>query len=396
MIEFNCQGCNHIFRIRDDVSGRKIKCQVCGQVNIVPGEKNNMKINCQKCNHEIIVRKDQTGKNIICSYCGETQDNPPANTAVDVKADTEKNIPVEDTAVKSNISEAENSAPDLPLLEKLTEGKPVVIKSASAAEQNYEKHLQNMLLKYIVGIAAVVLFVVCMILLFLLNKAEIKDSVRSAELANKQAVEDLQKDLAVLNEKISNLQKNFDGLKAANEIILKDNISMQEKLASLNKDMDGLQTKRTQPETITPVETRAQIVPETITAPSETFEVQSSTQSDGRTVDKIDYPFVNDPQIIGTWKSVDLVNTPDDFFPNQKKFLGELSFKELNAQPKGEVTGDPSYKWTKGLIINTRNKTAAKYIVKRINGSTYLFFEWKSGDYFIRHMTPKWYVLKKS
>lgn len=396
MIEFNCQGCNHVFRVRDDISGRKIKCQACGQVNIVPGEKNNLKFNCQKCNHEIIIRKDQTGKSVSCSYCGEVQNIPQGNTVTPVKTDTEKNTSDEDTGGKSNISDAENPAPDLSLLEKLTEGKPVVIKSASATEQNMEKNIQNILSKYIVGIAAAVLFVVCVLLLMLLNKAEIKDSVRSAELANKQAVEDFQKELAVLNEKISNLQKNFDEIKAANGIILKDYVSIQEKLALLNKNTEGTQITRMQADTITPKEARTQIIQETINTPAETFAVQSNTQSDGRIVDKIDYPFVTDPQIIGRWKSVDFVDTPEDFLPNQNKSQGELFFKELNAQPKGEVAGASELQWTKGLIINTRNKTASKYLIKRINGTAYLFFEWKSGDYTIRHQKPKWYVLKKS
>ncbi len=396
MIEFNCQSCNHIFRVRDDVSGRKIKCQACGQVNTVPGEKDNMKINCQKCNHEIIVRKDQTGKNIICSYCGEVQNIPNGTSVTAVKTDTEKNAPEEDASGKSNISDSENPAQDLSLLEKLSEGKPAELKSASMPERNIEKNMQNNLSKYFVGAIAVVLFVVCLILLMLLNKAEIKDSVRSAELANKQAVEDLQKELAVLNEKISNLQKNFDEIKPAYESILKDYISIQERLTLLNKNIEGLQTKRTPNETVAPVEAQPQNAQETITTPSDNFVVQSNTESDGKTVDKIDYPFVNDPQIIGMWKSVDYVNTPEDFLPNQKKFPGELAFKELIAQPKGVVAGSSPYKWTKGLIIHPGNRTAAKYLIKSIDGSSYLFFEWKSGDYIIRHMTPKWYVLKKS
>jgi len=33
----------------------------------------------------------------------------------------------------------------------------------------------------------------------------------------------------------------------------------------------------------------------------------STINKKGRIVDKIDWPFVNDPQLIGTWKSVDFV-----------------------------------------------------------------------------------------
>ena len=51
--------------------------------------------------------------------------------------------------------------------------------------------------------------------------------------------------------------------------------------------------------------------------------------------------------------------------------------------------------WTKGTIINSQEKTASKYEIMDINGTTYMFFEWKSGDYVLRGMQPFYYVLKK-
>ena len=46
-------------------------------------------------------------------------------------------------------------------------------------------------------------------------------------------------------------------------------------------------------------------------------------------------------------------------------------------------------------MIHRGDKTAAKYEIKKIGDNEYLFLEWKSGDYTIRHMKPKYYVLKK-
>jgi len=120
---------------------------------------------------------------------------------------------------------------------------------------------------------------------------------------------------------------------------------------------------------------------------------QPSLRKKGRIVDKIDYPFVNDPEVVGRWKSVDFVKTVEDFKPGTKHWRGDLYLKEMIIFENGRAKGP--WNWTKGLIIHPGDKTAAKYHIKEINGSTYMFFEWKSGDYTIRHMKPRYYVLKK-
>ncbi len=114
-----------------------------------------------------------------------------------------------------------------------------------------------------------------------------------------------------------------------------------------------------------------------------------------RIVDKIDYPFVNDTVVIGKWESVDFVNQIDDFDPASKRFRGELFLTELIFLEGGK-TPKPFWTWTKGLLLHHGDKTASKYVIQEIDGKTYMFLEWKSGDYTIRHMKPKYYVLKKA
>jgi len=117
----------------------------------------------------------------------------------------------------------------------------------------------------------------------------------------------------------------------------------------------------------------------------------------GRIVDKIDYPFVNDSQVIGAWKSVDFVGEMEQFKAGEKQWKGrggELYLKELIFLPNGR-TFKPWWTWTKGLVFHSGSKTASKYTLKDIEDSTYMFFEWKSGDYTIRHRKPAYYVLKK-
>ena len=118
--------------------------------------------------------------------------------------------------------------------------------------------------------------------------------------------------------------------------------------------------------------------------------------------DKIDYPFADDPQVIGKWKSVDLVKAIDKFNPENREFKFELPLTGLNFGADGvssesfaDGTQPRPISWTKGLVLNQKTLTASAYTIKEINGSTYMFFEWKSGDYTKRGMQPYYYVLKK-
>jgi hypothetical protein len=120
----------------------------------------------------------------------------------------------------------------------------------------------------------------------------------------------------------------------------------------------------------------------------------STINEEGRIVDKIDYPFVNDPQVIGTWHSVDFVGEMEEFKADQKLWKGDLYLKGLIFKPNGK-TFKPWWTWTKGLVFHSGDKTASKYTIKDIEGSTYMFYEWKSGDYTIRYRKPSYYVLKK-
>lgn len=115
----------------------------------------------------------------------------------------------------------------------------------------------------------------------------------------------------------------------------------------------------------------------------------------GRIIDKTDYPFVDDPQVHGKWESVDFVQEIKDFNPARPKWKDDLFLKELTILPNGR-TFRPWWTWTKGMVFHSGDRTASKYTLKEINGSTYMFFEWKSGDYSIMHRRPQYYVLKKT
>lgn len=111
-------------------------------------------------------------------------------------------------------------------------------------------------------------------------------------------------------------------------------------------------------------------------------------------VDKIDYPFINDPEVIGKWESVDFVENMDNFNTDQKSWKGDLYLSNLTFDENGKIE-NKNITWTKDLVLNANDKTAAKYTIKEINGSKYMFFEWKNGDYIERGATPWYYVLKQ-
>lgn len=112
-----------------------------------------------------------------------------------------------------------------------------------------------------------------------------------------------------------------------------------------------------------------------------------------RTIDKIDYPFVNDPNVIGKWISVDFVQKPEDFKASEAHWSDGLYLKELNCFVGGTTSGP--WRWTKGLVLHPGDKTAAHYTIKKIDNEQYMFLEWKNGDYTIRHEKPRYYVMRK-
>jgi len=112
--------------------------------------------------------------------------------------------------------------------------------------------------------------------------------------------------------------------------------------------------------------------------------------------DNIDLPFVNDPQVLGNWQSVDFVTEMADFnpdkprWPKDRLFLKGLTFLADGVMPQSWLT------WTKGYVMHHGDQTASRYEIREIKGNTCLFFEWKSGDVTIGGMKPRYYVLKKS
>lgn len=120
--------------------------------------------------------------------------------------------------------------------------------------------------------------------------------------------------------------------------------------------------------------------------------------------DNVDCTFIDDAGMKGKWESIDFVTSISSFNPGEKSYIGDLYLTGLDIGENGKITvittagsaSAPSVTWTKGLIINRGElNTASKCEIKVIDGTSYMFYEWKSLDYVYRGITPCFYVLKK-
>ena len=102
--------------------------------------------------------------------------------------------------------------------------------------------------------------------------------------------------------------------------------------------------------------------------------------------------------MLGKWRSIAFVNAIDDFRTDEER--NGLYLETIEFYPDGSLV--QSYmdkkwydKWTKEHIINLHRTTAAAYIIKEVNGTEYLFIEWKMGNYIYGGMRPEYYVFKR-
>lgn len=107
--------------------------------------------------------------------------------------------------------------------------------------------------------------------------------------------------------------------------------------------------------------------------------------------DDVDLPFVDDPSVVGLWRSVAYVRTPEEFAPEDGPRDG-LYLKEQAFLPGGKAPG-VAQTWTRGVLLDKTESTASHYTFQERGGIRYMFLEWKSGDYTLRNRKPEYYVL---
>lgn len=118
--------------------------------------------------------------------------------------------------------------------------------------------------------------------------------------------------------------------------------------------------------------------------------------------DDTNFDYEPDNELVGNWQAIDFVYNEEQFMPNKKYWKYDLALDKLSVYYDGNVL--ISYnsdkikktKYTKGFIANIiLDDTLCKYFYKVDNNKTYLFIEWKNGDYIYSNQVPGYYVFEK-
>ena len=113
------------------------------------------------------------------------------------------------------------------------------------------------------------------------------------------------------------------------------------------------------------------------------------------------YVFIPDDEAAGEWQVVDIVQEIEDFDPNTPLFADSVlywrnvKFFDVGMAILQFSSDDVTRKWTKGYMLDELNQAVPAYTLKQIDRVSYMFVEWKSGDYFVRGDKPWYYVFKK-
>lgn len=117
-----------------------------------------------------------------------------------------------------------------------------------------------------------------------------------------------------------------------------------------------------------------------------------------RRCDNVDYPFINDDNVLGVWKVRDFYINIDDFdhkkqnWPENDFYVQQLEFKNDGTFVQSTKEHSNQLTWTKGLLLYTKEKVACAYEIKVFDGIEYLIVQWKTGDYNFGGGRIYWYV----
>ena len=132
-------------------------------------------------------------------------------------------------------------------------------------------------------------------------------------------------------------------------------------------------------------------------------------------VDEVDLPPIPDPAIVGEWVTVAFTSDAESFTLEEiarerpRLWIVGVSFNERNlcirryAQGGGTVERIFGYtryedasRPVRGAVLTLNNHIAEGYLLRELEGETYLFIQHKSGDYIYGGRTPLWYVFRRA
>jgi len=101
------------------------------------------------------------------------------------------------------------------------------------------------------------------------------------------------------------------------------------------------------------------------------------------------------PQVLGTWTTIDQVKTIDEFTLEKKMRPGRPPFTEMTFKDNGR-TDKPTWIWSGDTLMDLTRYQALKMTVQRIGGADYLFIE--AGGFSERHPVgwqSPWQVMRR-
>ena len=116
-------------------------------------------------------------------------------------------------------------------------------------------------------------------------------------------------------------------------------------------------------------------------------------------------PYVLDDRVIGCWEAVDVVSEISEFSPSRRSDPNQLGIREIEFFSRGICVKRfktlsskdfcPSYRYTKGKILNSTDSVAEEYEIRTVSGEEYLIVQHKSADYSYLGRVFCHYVLKR-
>ncbi len=133
---------------------------------------------------------------------------------------------------------------------------------------------------------------------------------------------------------------------------------------------------------------------------------KSYSKEDIRVRDEMTTDYDEDETVLGKWQVCDFIRTPELFrhgeynadFPKEKLFFKKVSFEKggkCQVQYGEEIMSSPWVDWSRGYVREQGHSLMQKYERRIIEGTEYLFVEFKSGDYYYNHQKPWWYVFTR-
>lgn len=136
--------------------------------------------------------------------------------------------------------------------------------------------------------------------------------------------------------------------------------------------------------------------------PTQASPIKVTRDENGVIHESMDYKFVTDKDAIGQWTAINFVALPDEFDGKDttKQSFIETSIRNFydngrEAHYADKARGAAITQWTKGYVWGS-DDVIEEYIIKQLNGKTFMFIQWKTSDYTVRQAKPNYMVYLKT